>query len=94
MKYTVKFQLIRGGHRFRIDWDNGRLRGNPMVLTMIKSFLAIWKNKKYLLSPTGPVFKGEPVTDPIAFLVMCQEEFYKVRVTGAIPLLPRAEGIL
>ena len=94
MRYTIRFQLVKGGQVLKVAWEDGMLKGNPVVVKLVKGFTEFWRDKPYKLSPTGPTFKGDPVENGLAFLVMCQEEFYGVRAFGAVPLFPKQEGII
>ena len=89
MKFQIKFQINRGGKRYKVTWEDGTLKGNPVVVEIVKTFI---NSSDGVID--GLRQKKDPISDPLFFLTMAQEEFYKVRAEGEIPLLSNQDGII
>jgi hypothetical protein len=71
-----------------VAWNDGVLYGQDIDIEIIKRILEPYEAYKIYLSPTGPVSTGDHLKNPLAFLVLCQQVFYSLKVKGEIPVLP------
>ncbi len=95
MHFTISFRLLSTGRtRCKITWEDGRLSGDEVALVYVRALLTTLGARPFALSPTGPMFQGDPVADPLAFLVFCQNVLRDVRVTGDGPTLESEPGVV
>lgn len=94
MKFAIRFRIKRGGRRWKVTWDNGRLKGDSTVKALVQQHMATYSTVPFRCGAVGPEKRGNPIPDPLHFLTVCQETFINVLLEGDTPVFKKTNKIV